>query len=178
MLGKLWDLIFGIKLSAEDPLFGSLTTQRIKGRGRPVGDPPEYEWFATPMENPLAQIDQVIIHAGLNGAEEGHRLAWTKLLSNAEVFRKDVSQKLFENYLWHKVFTIKKCRDKYGDEDLSRFKNWPNYENADVTYRDNAWWLDIYQDEYLEVYIPTDWDEEHSLRVSAQHGKLVDAWQD
>ena len=180
MIERICDWIWGPKLSIDDPLFGNLVTQRIKGRGRPVGDPPEYAWIANPLRNPWAELDQVIIHGDVNGPNDSHRNGWTKLLSKSDEFQAVLAKKLFENYEWNKQHLIAGCIESYGDDDLSRFKHWPHYENAKDIYDRNRvdWWLDIYCDERLEFYISTDWDEEHNFRVYVQDGKLVDAGQD
>ena len=106
MIERICDWIWGPKLSIDDPLFGNLVTQRIKGRGRPVGDPPEYAWIANPLRNPWAELDQVIIHGDVNGPNASHRNGWTKLLSKSDEFQAVLAKKLFENYEWNKQHLI------------------------------------------------------------------------
>jgi hypothetical protein len=70
LLETLKARIWGEELYCHDSVFGHLTTQRIKGRGRPVGDPPLFAWFAAPRDEPglrFATIEQLVFHAGRNG---------------------------------------------------------------------------------------------------------------
>jgi hypothetical protein len=175
--------VWGENLVCDDPVFGHLTTQRLKGRGRPVGDPPIFEWFADPIYVPGARfekIEQVVVHAGRNGPGAEHHQAWLQLLKSYEAFQETLEHKVFENYLWHREMLLEECRAEYGDEDLSRYKSWPQYANAEEAFASRCfdiWWLDVYHD-HLEFYVFNDWDEEHNLRVWVRGGQFAEIAQE
>jgi hypothetical protein len=183
VLEFLKERIWGKKLSCDDPVFGHLTTQRIKGRGRPVGDPPVFEWFGAPMHETrlrFARIEQVVVHAGRDGPSEEHRQVWLSLLENHAAFEGTVKTKCFENYLWHKEMLIQECREEYGDKDLSRCESWPRYVSADEAFASPCFdvcWLNVYGDR-LEFYVFNDWDKEHNLKIWVRDGQFAEMAQE
>jgi hypothetical protein len=179
MLEFLKTRISGAKLWCNDPVFGLLSTERIKGRGRPIGDPPLFEWFGPPINEPrlrFSKVEEVVIHAGHNGPSDAHRQGWLKLLTDSATFERVLKRELFDNYLWHKQALLKDCRERYGDEDLSRYESWPIYANADEAFASNCFdvcFLHVHED-HLEFYIFNDWDEEHNLRIWVRDGRFVE----
>ena len=183
MLEFLKQKIWGEKLSCHDPVFGHLTTRRIKGQGRPIRDPSKFEWFGAPIYEPrlrFSKIEQLIIHAGRTGPSEKHRQVWLRLLENHADFEQTIKQEIFKNYLWHKQMLILELRKKDGDEDLSKCESWPQYVSADQAFASPCFdvcWLNIYED-HLQFYIFNDWDEEHNLRIWVRDGWFVEMVQE
>lgn len=183
MLEFLKTTLYGAKLRCDDPVFGALSTERIKSRGRPTGDPPVFEWFGPPINEPrlrFSKIEEVVVHAGRNGPGHAHHQGWLSLLADSATFESTVKNELFDNYLWHKQALLKACREEYGDEDLSRYSSWPRYANAEEIFASRCFdvcFLHVYED-HLKFYVFNDWDEEHNLGIWVRDGRFAELAQE
>lgn len=179
MLRTLMDWFRGEELSCHDPVFGVLTTDRIRGRGKPAGDPPMFEWFASPVHSsPLrfSHVEEVVVHAGQDGPTEEQRRIWLDFLTRYPALEQALMSEIYSNYLWHRQRLVEECQIEFGDEDLSRYASWPVYTTPAEAFASPCFdtcSLDVYPDHVL-IRTSVDWDEEHGLKIWVREGGALD----
>ena len=172
MLELLCRSIWGERLVVHDPMFGELSTERIKRRGRLVGRPPMYEWYGV-IDFPEALVEEFCVHAPSSGPTEIQRESWAIAGRNRAKLLPQLKAHLFENYQTHREILIEYCRNEYGDADLGRFKRWSEIDSSDDMLNDRPCYIKIHGDGEIEVYLSTEWDEEHNLRIFIKDGQIV-----
>ena len=173
MLEAIRCAIWGKQLNLHDDLFGQLTTERINGRGRPIGDPPIYEWYGV-VEFPGASVEQFCIHAPENGPSDIQHNAWRNVIKNRTELTVQIEEHLFANYQRHRQCLLDECYSEYGDHNLKRFRRWKEYASKSQTSIDRPWQITICCDATVDISLFTEWDDDHNLRLFIQNGRVCD----